>query len=111
MYLCHACGKYVEREAVDGKLKKWRKSYCEKTGKDVRIWLKLSHNMPHHHSSPNSSDPKLAGRICCVRCGEPGGRFKATGLCYQCMYFPNVNRQRPLPAETDDTNTNQRDSG
>jgi hypothetical protein len=39
---------------------------------------------------PKASDPKSAGRICCVRCGEPGGRFKATGLCYRCMYFPNV---------------------
>jgi hypothetical protein len=51
MYLCHACGKYVEREVEDGRpLKKWRKSYCEKTGKNVRIWLKLEHNMPHQHS-------------------------------------------------------------
>jgi hypothetical protein len=55
MYLCHACGEYIERETEGGKLKKWRKSYCEKAGKDVRIWLKLSHNMPHHHSSPNNS--------------------------------------------------------
>jgi hypothetical protein len=26
-------------------------------------------------------------------------------------YMPNVSRQRPLPVETDDTNTNQRCSG
>jgi hypothetical protein len=55
MYLCHACGEYIERESNDGKtLKKWRKSYCEKTGKNVRVWLKLEHNIPHRHSSPNA---------------------------------------------------------
>jgi len=33
------------------------------------------------------------GRICCKKCGEPGGRFKATGLCYDCMYQPNNQAQ------------------
>jgi hypothetical protein len=55
MYLCHACGNYIEREAEDGKpLKRWRMSYCEKTGKNARIWLKLEHNMPNRHSPPNA---------------------------------------------------------
>ena len=46
-YLCHACGKFFERESEDGRtLKKWLKSFCAETGKDSRIWLKLSHNMP-----------------------------------------------------------------
>ena len=46
-YLCHACGKLIERDSEDGKtLKKWRKSFCESTGKNTRIWLKLTHNMP-----------------------------------------------------------------
>jgi len=62
MYLCHACGEYIERESDDGlPLKKWRKSYCEKTGKDVRIWLKLWHGMPHRHSSPNEHSPAAPG--------------------------------------------------
>jgi hypothetical protein len=47
MYLCHACGKFMEREAEDGKpLKKWIKSFCLSTGKDTRLWLMLKHNMP-----------------------------------------------------------------
>jgi len=47
MYLCHACGEYIERGAEAGKpLKKWRNSYCCKTGKNARIWLKLQHSMP-----------------------------------------------------------------
>jgi hypothetical protein len=47
MYLCYACGKVIERQAEDNKpLKKWRKSFCESTSKNVRIWLKLEHNMP-----------------------------------------------------------------
>jgi hypothetical protein len=47
MYLCHACGKFIEREAEGDKpLKKWIKSYCQSTDKNVRIWLKLEHNMP-----------------------------------------------------------------
>jgi hypothetical protein len=59
MYRCNACGEYIERESNDGKtLKKWRKSYCEKTGKNVRIWLKLWHGMPHRHFSPNASDQR-----------------------------------------------------
>ncbi len=58
MYFCHACGKYVEREVEDGRpLKKWRKSYCEKTGKNVRVWLKLEHNMPHQHSPHQLTHP------------------------------------------------------
>jgi hypothetical protein len=44
MYLCHHCGEYIERKAEGGKPKKWLKSYCEKTGKDTRLWLKLTHN-------------------------------------------------------------------
>lgn len=61
MYLCHACGNYIEREAEDGKpLKKWRKSYCEETGKNARIWLQLEHNMPHRHSPPNDQREGLA---------------------------------------------------
>lgn len=55
MYLCHACGNYIEREAEDGKaLKKWRLSYCKTTGRKVRIWLKLEHNMSHRHPSLNT---------------------------------------------------------
>jgi hypothetical protein len=50
LYLCHACGSYLEREAEPGQpLKKWRTSYCEKTGKNVRTWLQVAHNMPHRH--------------------------------------------------------------
>jgi len=53
-YLCHACGEYIEREGEEGKpLPKWKKSFCEATGKNVRVWLKLEHNVPHRHSSPN----------------------------------------------------------
>lgn len=33
-YLCHACGKTMMRESA----KRWMKSICEATGKDVRIW-------------------------------------------------------------------------
>lgn len=47
IYLCHACGKQVEREAPEGQpLKKWRKSYCERTGKDARIWLTQRRHLP-----------------------------------------------------------------
>ena len=33
LYRCKHCGKTVEREGT----KQWRKSFCEKTGKNVRI--------------------------------------------------------------------------
>jgi len=33
-YRCNACGKTVMRESS----KRWMKSLCEATGKDVRIW-------------------------------------------------------------------------
>lgn len=40
-YKCHACGRVVEMEADwrNGEFRQWRKSYCERTGKDVRIYL------------------------------------------------------------------------
>jgi len=37
-YRCNHCGKTVAR-VQDGEPKKWIKSYCEKTRKDVRIVL------------------------------------------------------------------------
>ena len=38
-YYCRACGKHCQREAVNGKPKRWMKSFCESTGRDVRIYL------------------------------------------------------------------------
>ena len=52
MYLCHACGQFIEREAENGKpLKSWRKSYCQRSEKNARIWLKLEHNIPSANAS------------------------------------------------------------
>jgi ribosomal protein L37AE/L43A len=35
LYRCKHCGKTIEREGT----KQWRKSFCEKTGKNARIML------------------------------------------------------------------------
>lgn len=38
LYRCKHCGEIVSRQ-VDGPPKKWIKSYCERTGKDVHLVL------------------------------------------------------------------------
>ena len=37
LYRCKHCGKYVRR--IEGKPKKWIKSYCESAGRDVHLIL------------------------------------------------------------------------
>ena len=38
-YSCSHCGKILRREQTETPPKQWRKSFCERVGKDVRITL------------------------------------------------------------------------